>query len=266
MTSGAPKRLFSAERKLKQRVAAKTGAAVATTAVDPSGISNEDLMLEIKALKSEMMMRTAQALDEAHHSGDKIKERREELDEAQEELDGKLDEVNLLRTEVRALSRSIHDTKREIKALGMNEEDKFSVVTNELDQIVGATERATETILNSAEKIDDLAQQLRQHSPDQFVTQLTDEILENTIGMFEACNFQDLCGQRTTKVVNTLKFIEDRVERMMEIWGEDNFDTVDHPDAVLDAEGNRSPHGEELHGPADHGGGISQADIDALFD
>ena len=258
MTSGANKRLFSAELKMRQRVAEKTGMA-ANTAVDPSGITNEDLMTAIKALQSEMLMRAAQQKDT--HS-----EKKKELREAESDLDDKLDEVNLLRTEVRALSRSIHDTKREIKALGMNEEDKFSIVTNELDEIVAATERATETILNSAEKIDDLAQQLRQHSPDQFVTQLTDEMLENTIAMFEACNFQDLCGQRTTKVVNSLKFIEERVDKMMEIWGEENFDTVDHPDDVQAAEAARLPEGEELHGPAEHGGGISQADIDALFD
>ncbi|MDV7341186.1 hypothetical protein RYZ26_16380 [Terasakiella sp. A23] len=259
MSSGAPKRLFSAERKMQQRLAEQKGS---PAAVDVSGITNEDLMTAIKALQSEMMMRAARATD----AGPSRAEKQAELDEAQDDLDGKLDEVNLLRTEVRALSRSIHDTKREIKALGMNEEDKFSIVTNELDEIVAATERATETILNSAEKIDDLAQQLRQHSPDQFVTQLTDEMLENTIAMFEACNFQDLCGQRTTKVVNSLKFIEERVDKMMEIWGEENFDTVDQPDDVLAAESNRAPEGEEMHGPAEHGGGISQADIDALFD
>jgi len=180
------------------------------------------------------------------------------------ELD--IDEINMLRSEVRALSRSIYDTKREIKALGLNEEDKFSIVTNELDEIVSATERATETILNSAEKIDDLAQQLRQHSPDQFVSQLTDEILEKTIMMFEACNFQDLCGQRTTKVVNNLKFIEERVGKMLEIWGEDSFDTVVHPEDVMQKNAQAPVHGEVLHGPAEHGGGISQADIDALFD
>ncbi len=260
MSLGAPKRLFSAELKMQQRLAEQKGSPAG--AVDTSGITNEDLLTAIKALQSEMLMRAAQAKE----AGPAHVEKKQQLDEAQGDLDGKLDEVNRLRTEVRALSRSIHDTKREIKALGMNEEDQFSIVTSELDEIVNATERATETILNSAEKIDDLAQQLRQHSPDQFVTQLTDEMLENTIAMFEACNFQDLCGQRTTKVVNTLKFIEERVDKMMEIWGEDNFDTVDQPDDVMAAEANRAPEGEELHGPAEHGGGISQSDIDALFD
>lgn len=260
MASGENRRMFSAERKMKERLAEKVGGGATMIGMDPSGITNEDLMTAIKALSSEILMRAAKDSENA-----KQKEEKSQPAETHA-LDDGLDEVNLLRTEVRALSRSIHDTKREIKALGMNEEDQFSVVTNELDQIVAATERATETILSSAEKIDDLAQQLRQHSPDQFVTQLTDEILENTISMFEACNFQDLCGQRTTKVVNSLKFIEERVDKMMEIWGEENFDTVDHPDDVIAAEANRAPEGEELHGPAEHGGGISQADIDALFD
>jgi len=259
MTSGNAKRLFSAERKMKQRLTGPTnGAGGGAATIDASGITNQDLLTAIKALQSEVMMRAAKAQEEAQDNKKAL------LADAQEDLDGKLDEVNLLRNEVRALSRSIHDTKREIKALGMNDEDKFSVVTSELDEIVGATERATETILNSAEKIDDLAQQLRQHSPDQFVTQLTDEVLENTIAMFEACNFQDLCGQRTTKVVNTLKFIEERVDKMMEIWGEDSFDTVTEPDDVLGTQ--KAVEGEEMHGPAEHGGGISQADIDALFD
>ena len=39
------------------------------------------------------------------------------------------------------------------------------------------------------------------------------------IKIFEACNFQDLTGQRITKVVGTLKFIETHIVRMMEIWG-----------------------------------------------
>lgn len=264
MSAGNTKRLFSAERKMIERTVAaqKPAGGAQVGAFDPSGITNEDLLNAIKALQSEVLMRAAKASDDEKHEA----EGKTKTEVLAEELDLDVDEINMLRTEVRALSRSIHDTKREIKALGLNEEDKFSIVTNELDEIVAATERATESILNSAEKVDDLAQQLRQHSPDQFVTQLTDEILENTITMFESCNFQDLCGQRTTKVVNNLKFIEERVNKMLEIWGEDNFDTVDHPDDVIAAEAGRAPEGEELHGPAEHGGGISQADIDALFD
>lgn len=265
MSVGTQKKLFSAERKRQEAViSSNNGAALG---FDPSGVTNEDLLTAIKALQSEVIMRvsaqekTAEKVVEAVSN---VTDGNQHRDHTVGDLD--VDEINMLRSEVRALSRSIYDTKREIKALGLNDEDKFSIVTNELDEIVSATERATETILNSAEKIDDLAQQLRQHSPDQFVTQLTDEILERTIMMFEACNFQDLCGQRTTKVVNSLKFIEERVGKMLEIWGEDSFDTVGAPEDVIRDQENQNPHGEILHGPAEHGGGISQADIDALFD
>lgn len=259
MTSGSQKRLFSAELKMKKYLIEQSGTGAAN--IDTSGVTNDDILTAIKALQSEMMMREAKATEDARKN-----EEKESIGVIREGPGDSSDEINLLHNEVRALSRSILDTKREIKALGGSEEDQFNLVTSELDEIVGATERATEKIMDSAEKIDDLAQQLRQHSPDQFVTQLTDEILEQTIAMFEACNFQDLCGQRTTKVVNALAFIEERVGKMMEIWGEDSFDTVEHSDEVQQIQAGRAPEGEELHGPAEHGGGISQSDIDALFD
>jgi chemotaxis protein CheZ len=258
MTSGSQKRLFSAELKMKKNMLANSGGA--PSGIDTSGVTNADILTAIKALQSEMMMRAVQAKEEAKANSDEISSHLTHSSSS-----NSVDEINLLHNEVRALSRSILETKREIKALGGNEEDQFNLVTSELDEIVGATERATETIMDSAEKIDDLAQQLRQHSPDQFVTQLTDEILEQTIAMFEACNFQDLCGQRTTKVVNALAFIEERVSKMMEIWGEDTFDSVEHSTEVIALKAPKAPVGEELHGPAEHGGGISQSDIDALF-
>jgi len=261
MTSGSQKRLFSAELKMKKYLIEQSGGDAGAANIDTSGVTNGDILTAIKALQSEMMMRDAKARDDAKNIVEN-----NDSDVTKDSPEDTTDEVNLLHNEVRALSRSILDTKREIKALGGSEEDQFNLVTSELDQIVGATERATETIMDSAEKIDDLAQQLRQHAPDQFVTQLTDEILEQTIAMFEACNFQDLCGQRTTKVVNALAFIEERVGKMMEIWGEDSFDTVEHSNEVQRIQADRAPEGEELHGPADHGGGISQSDIDALFD
>ena len=48
---------------------------------------------------------------------------------------------------------------------------------------------------------------------------LAQDIQERVVKIFEACNFQDLTGQRITKVVATLKFIETHIVRMMEIWG-----------------------------------------------
>ena len=36
--------------------------------------------------------------------------------------------------------------------------------------------------------------------------------------IFEACNFQDLTGQRVANVLATLKFVEEHVARLLTIW------------------------------------------------
>lgn len=171
-------------------------------------------------------------------------------------------ETALLRTEIRALSRAIQDTKSEIAALrpANAQDDRLMAVTEELDAIVSSTESATNTILESAEKIDTLSGQLQRQSDDNFTRQTVDEIRDIVIHIFEACNFQDITGQRISKVVRTLKFIEDRVNNMIEIWGQDGFLDLPAPAAV--------DHDEEkrlLNGPALENEGVSQADIDKLF-
>jgi chemotaxis protein CheZ len=42
---------------------------------------------------------------------------------------------------------------------------------------------------------------------------------ERVVSIFEACNFQDLTGQRISKVMTTMKFIENHITVMMDIWG-----------------------------------------------
>ncbi|HAQ00066.1 MAG TPA: hypothetical protein DCQ35_08595, partial [Rhodospirillum rubrum] len=76
----------------------------------------------------------------------------------------------------------------------------------------------------------------------------------------EACNFQDLTGQRITKVVNTMKFVEERVDKMMAIWGRESFRDLEEDPPMIAAGDNRL-----LNGPQDVGKGISQDEIDRLF-
>ena len=42
--------------------------------------------------------------------------------------------------------------------------------------------------------------------------------------IFEACNFQDVTGQRISKVVKTLQLIDNRVSQLLHTFGEINFD------------------------------------------
>jgi len=172
------------------------------------------------------------------------------------------DEIKLLRNEIRAMSLAIQQTKSEIAALRPpnTADDRLMVVTQELDAIVIATERATNTILESAEKVDLLAEQVQATGTDTTSQNLAGDIRDTVIIMFEACNFQDITGQRISKVVKTLQFIEDRINKMIEIWGPDAFEDIDHTADELDEEA------KLLNGPQLANQGVSQADIDKLFD
>jgi chemotaxis protein CheZ len=78
--------------------------------------------------------------------------------------------------------------------------------------------------------------------------------------IFEACNFQDLTGQRITKVLATLQFVEERIARLIDIAGGiEAFKSQ----AMLPATG----RGAMLHGPKLDGddGHLSQADVDAIL-
>ncbi|HYE48828.1 MAG TPA: hypothetical protein VEB20_04510, partial [Azospirillaceae bacterium] len=114
--------------------------------------------------------------------------------------------VRILHQELKELSSYIEQTRQEIAQLrpmdaGAN---RIMAATNELDAIVSATERATSDILNATERIQELVSRLPP-------SDVTSDIDAQTIEIMTACSFQDITGQRTTKVVNTLRYLEQRV-------------------------------------------------------
>lgn len=173
-------------------------------------------------------------------------------------------EAERLKTDLQELREAIDRTKQEIATLRRTdrESDKIATASEALRAVVGDTEGATDAIINAAEGLDELSGRLRSQVAGDDAHGMVDEIGEHVTNIFEACNFQDITGQRITKVVNTMEFIDQRIARMMDIWGGDQaFDGVTaHEDDI-------PPEGEVLHGPAmDGDGSISQDDIDALFD
>ncbi|HLN24434.1 MAG TPA: protein phosphatase CheZ [Patescibacteria group bacterium] len=252
MHKGTDKKLFTAEL---QRMKAKGLAPSSSEPTQVSNIDNAEVMAAIGSLRAdiralELLMRGEEA-DIVHH------------DPVAQAAEKKRVEVNMLKTELRALAVCIEQTKAEIAALRPtnSDDDRLMAVTNELDAIVTATERATDGILASAEKIDTLASQLQAQAGDGFSAHIAEDIREAVVGIFEECNFQDITGQRITKVVKTLQYIEDRVNKMIDIWGADNFDDLPPPPEVHEDEEKKL-----LNGPALENQGISQSDIDKLFD
>ena len=177
-------------------------------------------------------------------------------------------EAAKLKHELDLMQAAILRTKSEIVALRYDgaSSERIRSVTDELDEVVAGTEGATETILSAAEMIDSNASSLSGTLSGSDAGQAL-EIQEQVIAIFEACNFQDITGQRINKVVTALRFIEERVESMLKIWGESSFVGVEAADGGSgDVE---IPLGEELaNGPAlpESSDQASQADIDALFD
>ena len=175
-----------------------------------------------------------------------------------------LEQARALKGELDAVREAIESTKLEIATLHTSSFDGFQSarVTDELDAIVSGTEQATEAILAAAETVDERAGDLaaKLDGDDQGMAA---DIQEAVVRIFEACNFQDLTGQRITKIVATLRFVEERVDRMIEIWGGlDAFSEIE-PDRPAAAEGDKAL----LNGPAlpDDDSRASQDDIDALF-
>jgi chemotaxis protein CheZ len=168
----------------------------------------------------------------------------------------------VLRRELEAVRDSILNTKKEIAAVRHPgaDSDRLLVAADELDAVVAATEQATHVILESAETLDEMAERVKQASNDSFITQTVDEMRELIVKVFEACNFQDITGQRITKVVTTVKFIEDRVNAMIDIWGKESFTGIEVPKPVV-----ADPDHDLLSGPQPPKDGVSQADIDKLF-
>ena len=177
-----------------------------------------------------------------------------------------IEQCEKLKVELDLIHDAISRTKREIAVLHGKSFDgnEMAKVNGELGAVVGGTEEATQQILEAAESIDQAATALSKvTSPDQHKI-LSEEIQERVVSIFEACNFQDLTGQRISKVMTTMKFIENHITVMMDIWGGVDAIKAHAPPIVDEREGDaRLLNGPKLDGDVGH---ASQNDIDALFD
>ncbi len=78
--------------------------------------------------------------------------------------------------------------------------------------------------------------------------------------IFEACTFQDITGQRISKIARSMKYVDERVGAIAALWGAASLAEVAVPEQETD------PNQALLDGPALEGEGTSQDDIDKLFD
>lgn len=173
-------------------------------------------------------------------------------------------DADVLKKELVGLFNHIQRIRREIAAIrrpgAASGEDHFMQMSDELDAIVEATEQATNSIMENVEQMEDLLNDLRALQTDPAAVAILDQIPEKTSAIFEACAFQDITGQRITKVVNSLQFVETRVNALVSMWGANELTKVGPQKTEEQDEYKRY-----LNGPQLSGQGVSQADVDAML-
>jgi chemotaxis protein CheZ len=220
---------------------------------------HDEIMSELRAIRAQMATPGGEPAAEAEPV------KAENMQATLDAYRAQIEQCEKLKVELDLIHEAINRTKREIAVLHGKSFDgqEMAKVNGELGAVVGGTEQATQQILEATEAIDQAATALSKNvSPDQ-QRLLSEEIQERVISIFEACNFQDLTGQRISKVMNTMKFIEQHIYEMMNIWG--GVDAIKaHAVPVVDT---REGDAKLLNGPKLDGdvGHASQDDIDAMF-
>ncbi len=154
--------------------------------------------------------------------------------------------------ELQSLHKIIAELRSEISVSpGEILEKHIPSATDELDAIVGATAEATGTIMDSCEAIDSIVS-----SAD---PAMQEKVTEQITKIYEACSFQDITGQRITKVVKTLKLIDEKVDKILVAFGP-------HEKEKFEQAEKETTEASLLNGPQMPDQAISQDDIDKLLE
>jgi chemotaxis protein CheZ len=165
---------------------------------------------------------------------------------------------SMMAHELSAIRSAITRDVQELSVLINDGNDRrMARAAGELGAAVDGMEKATQRILSSAEAIDDCARALASTLSDDYHHRLAEDVQDHVVGIYEACNFQDLAGQRIGKVITLLIMIEERLASMI----------ARNVGAAHPAEASRPADRTDLNGPRLDGsaGHASQHEIDAMF-
>ena len=168
---------------------------------------------------------------------------------------------HFLHDEIHRLAKHITEAKKEIFSISQNSKSEMVIVdaSQHLDEVIKATEHASNSIMDAADII--------QHNVAGVGGDKETKIMEATNQIYEACNFQDITGQRINKVIKLLASIEERIGKLDELFG-----TSDAMQASAEANGSNVvsmnlPLDDKdlLNGPQLSGKASTQEEIDMLF-
>ncbi|MCH8036023.1 MAG: protein phosphatase CheZ [Proteobacteria bacterium] len=175
-----------------------------------------------------------------------------------------------LHADIEALANYINAAKAEISEIKADKINKefLPEASDQLIAIVGATEQATNDIFEAVELIEELTEKM--------APKMAERVTEAVTRVYEACSFQDITGQRVTKVVTALQNVEAKVHALLQAFGEESGaegrETASEtpgapgaPGAGVDGATPASSDEDLMTGPQIPGEANSQDDIDALL-
>lgn len=161
--------------------------------------------------------------------------------------------------EIEKMAQYIFNAKIEIAAIAPEPDQEPQHINNaemELNEVVKATEEATNRIMDEADLVQAIADKLDDSAA-------KDQLTIHVANLMEACAFQDITGQRITKVLRVLEHIESRVGKLVKIFGGALPEGYTIKLATA-AQGSR-PDESLMNGPQLGKDAPSQDDIDKLF-
>ena len=167
--------------------------------------------------------------------------------------------------EIEVLARFIRTAKAEIASLRPDEikTEHLATATDQLEVIVDQTEVATNDIFTAVESIEQLCEEME--------PALAEKVTDAVTQVYEACGFQDLTGQRISKVVGALQHIEHRIEGLLQAFGAEfegltDLTTKPSPSPSEPPPGKvERPDEDLMNGPQKPGEAKTQDEIDALL-
>jgi len=155
--------------------------------------------------------------------------------------------------EIAQLAKYIDNAKKEIFSISVHEKSEKAIMdaSQHLDEVIKETEVASHTIMDAADAILSAAKGAGGEREQKIATAIN--------RIYEACNFQDVNGQRITKVIKLLNTIEETVDRLNVLFYTGN--------EAAPAKKVTTPASDKdlLNGPQLAANAPSQAEIDALF-
>jgi chemotaxis protein CheZ len=205
-----------------------------------------------------------------------VAEIRDLLKAVRDLFEGKMEDQISLSGELSDLAAYINTAKSELKSFANSNlaEGEIPDASDQLDAVVQATEQATHRIMDSCEAVEHQHQALRgrlldlEQPLDPDIMASVDDLLNDAnthlTNIFEACNFQDLTGQRIQKIVGTLRNIEQQVLRMVILFGlkqrGEATDSANVESKLAEAKSSKLENGPQLPGE-----GLEQDDVDELL-